>query len=308
MAQGVYTRMKRISFVNGWLTGGTDPADGSVECGDGTGYPMEVTLDQIAEIFHRVKDAYFTEGSIFQTEFSTILTINASTSAPIQKTTEIAYPFLGLIRGYTAQEFQFDANYFNEPYDAGAGTNFMDISDKERGIHLNWLMMRPDYISDNIGNELINAFSFGSITNSTIYPTDTVNYFNAAGSTSVGCVGKVYFNGEVAIIKTDPENSDYAPSNRYFIGLEFSMLDYSIAPIGGGTWIESPYFGTLGNPIEVCRYVLRLSNADVSCPVYMSTDVGTDHGGTDFIHEAVEWFPYQDGNGSVWNPATGLPA
>ena len=56
MAKGVYTRIKRFTFVKGWLTGGTDPADGSVECGDGTPYPMLVTLDQVAEIFYRCRN------------------------------------------------------------------------------------------------------------------------------------------------------------------------------------------------------------------------------------------------------------
>ena len=63
MSAGIYTNDLRFAFVNGWLTGGTDPADGSVECGPGTAFPMEVTLDQVAEIFYRVKDAWFTGGS-----------------------------------------------------------------------------------------------------------------------------------------------------------------------------------------------------------------------------------------------------
>jgi hypothetical protein len=44
------------------VTGGTDPADGSVECGDGTDYPMLVTLDQLAEIMYRVRKAKITTG------------------------------------------------------------------------------------------------------------------------------------------------------------------------------------------------------------------------------------------------------
>lgn len=62
MSEAVFTAEKRVTFVKGWLTGGTDPADGSVECGDGTIYPMEVTLDQAAEIFYRVKKARITSG------------------------------------------------------------------------------------------------------------------------------------------------------------------------------------------------------------------------------------------------------
>jgi len=53
----------RIGFAKGWLTGGTDPADGSVECGDGTEYPLAVTADQLCEIMYRVRDVKITSGS-----------------------------------------------------------------------------------------------------------------------------------------------------------------------------------------------------------------------------------------------------
>ena len=56
MAKGVYTRVNRVSFVKGWLTGGTDPADGSVECGYGTVYPTIATLDQVAELYYRCRN------------------------------------------------------------------------------------------------------------------------------------------------------------------------------------------------------------------------------------------------------------
>lgn len=52
----------RVKFSRGWLTGGTDPADGSVECGDGTAYPLEVTIQQLYAIFYRVRDAKLTSG------------------------------------------------------------------------------------------------------------------------------------------------------------------------------------------------------------------------------------------------------
>ena len=53
----------RVKFRKGWLTGGTDPADGSVECGDGTLYPMQATLEQVYEIFYRARDGWMTAGT-----------------------------------------------------------------------------------------------------------------------------------------------------------------------------------------------------------------------------------------------------
>lgn len=59
----------RVKFIRGWLTGGTNPGDGSVEVGPETPWCMEVVgtpsqkQDQIAEIFYRVRE-YKTLGEI----------------------------------------------------------------------------------------------------------------------------------------------------------------------------------------------------------------------------------------------------
>ena len=52
----------RVKFIKGWETGGTE--NGGVECGDGTAYPMEVTVEQLSEIMYRVRDAEFVSGSL----------------------------------------------------------------------------------------------------------------------------------------------------------------------------------------------------------------------------------------------------
>lgn len=64
---GVSITDPRVKFVKGWETGGTDPVDGSVECGDGTAYPMRVTIAQLAELMSRVRDAKWVSGSATQT-------------------------------------------------------------------------------------------------------------------------------------------------------------------------------------------------------------------------------------------------
>ena len=60
--QGVFTPELRFQWVKGQVTSGT-PDGGFVACGDGTGFPMEVTLDQLAEIMYRVRYAWMLEGS-----------------------------------------------------------------------------------------------------------------------------------------------------------------------------------------------------------------------------------------------------
>ena len=77
-AQGVYTNELRVTFVDGQET--PTPDVGFVACGAGTGFPMEVTgantrekFDKIAEIMYRVKDAWFTAGSLRVFEGSAVV-------------------------------------------------------------------------------------------------------------------------------------------------------------------------------------------------------------------------------------------
>jgi hypothetical protein len=53
MAEHVTTFSPRITFVK----------KTAEEVGDGTDFPMLVTIDQLAEIMYRVRDAWFTAGS-----------------------------------------------------------------------------------------------------------------------------------------------------------------------------------------------------------------------------------------------------
>lgn len=76
----------RVKFIKGWITGGTEPGDGSVECGDGTEYPMLVTPAQLFEIMYRVRDSKWTSGTATQTVddgedefFQSIVTFTAAT-------------------------------------------------------------------------------------------------------------------------------------------------------------------------------------------------------------------------------------
>jgi len=57
----------------------------SADVGDGTDFPMLVTLDQLAEIMYRVRDAWFTAGSF--KVFGYTLTIRAGTTYPLVSVT-----------------------------------------------------------------------------------------------------------------------------------------------------------------------------------------------------------------------------
>lgn len=62
MGVAVTTPMLRFQFVKGQVTSGT-PDAGFVACCDGTAFPMEVRVDQLAEIMYQVKFATFTSST-----------------------------------------------------------------------------------------------------------------------------------------------------------------------------------------------------------------------------------------------------
>jgi len=306
MAQAVYTRKKRFEWVEKTLS----------EVGDGTQYPLEVTLDQIAEIFHRVKDAKFSSGYATvntgdpETEPAFGYFIYSSTAI----TTDRAYGLSGgnlTYRGYTTKEevtpITIDpANipYLGDAYDAGNGDNYLDIADNERGILIQTIL--PSW-NINTG-DVVTAFSVNC--SNPEASTDPEFFYSGFAfdldpPTPAATSATVVFTGYIAVVKEAPNHSFIAPSNRYFIEMEFSAQD-SIPVLK----ISTNEASISGSPTEIsgCRYVMRLAGgAEVSCPIY-ADNTGYDFvGGNDFIHEATEWFPYQDQNGDVWNPTTGLP-
>jgi len=296
MANGVFTRNKRFEWVDGQVTNGT-PDEGFVACGDGTAFPMEVTLDQIAEIFYRVKDAWFTGGQA-DWKIDVFGTPSASFSAPTSAPTNRRLDIDSLTyqqRGYC----KLGADDYNgATYDAGIGSYYSDIGDNENGIWRNaW--NNPDHID---------AFS---------YVQDDPNNLQGGnsewwGETGTGAKARVYRGDRVAVVKANPADGLYAPTNKFYLEIEMYWYDYHpVLNFFGGTNI---YNGVDGGgdwssySIEICNYVLRLSTGDATCPVYFPTLGTLDQTGTDFIHEPQVWFPYQDAGGNVWNPATGLPA
>lgn len=314
-AQGVFTRMKRVRFVDGEITTGT-PATGFVACGDGTAYPLEVTLAQIAEIFHRVEDAWFIAGTAYagtgdpNLEPTYGVTIYASTVGDPGFRSYAPTSSNLLSRGYTTIEEippvvidPLNEPYLKAAYDSGSGVYYRDISDNERGILIELIL--PSW---NIGTgNVANAFSF--MTESTAYALDSFFFYSGSAfdldppDFPDYANASVVFTGYVAVVKTNPANSVVAASNRFFLGVEFSARD-SLSTLIISTNKDS----VSGTPTELsgCRYIIRLSGSvDVSCPIYADNTGYPFLGGTDFIHEAQEWFPYAKAAGPVWNSLTG---
>jgi len=292
MGNRVTTPDLRFEFVNGWLTGGTDPADGSVECGDGTAFPMPVTLDQVAEIFYRVKDAWFTGGSASWEISGSTQTINAATDAPANRTLEIDGSTYQK-RGYTI----LDAYPYNgATYDAGIGNYYSDIADNENGMWKDaW--NDPDHVD---------AFSYEQDDPNSIQGGDPEWW----GDTGLGVYAKVFRGNRVAVVKADPADGLYAPTNQFFLEIEMYWFDYGVVPFGGSTNIynsEGGFGDFSSRAVLISNYILRLATGDATCPVYFDALGSTNETGTDFIHEPQVWWPYAKDNPAVpvWDTDNG---
>jgi hypothetical protein len=113
--QGVFTPELRFQWVKGQVTSGT-PDEGFVACGDGTAFPMEVTLDQLAEIMYRVRDSVCTGSSSLTPvdEFDPVATVAVTSIQPDERLlkTELvdsfSYQESVTIRGYVTARGTLD--------------------------------------------------------------------------------------------------------------------------------------------------------------------------------------------------------
>jgi len=302
------------------------------DVGEDTEYPIEVTLDQIAELFYRVNDAWFTGGSIsiatgdplVEPTFSASLT--APTDAPADRT---AYSG-SLTRGFTTRTIDgaatistHNAAYLAAEYDAGSGLMCRDIGDGERGI---WMrgevnVTLPYWDFDSGNSETMNAFSCGFEGGGSIGLPDTfavTSFFDLDPPTYVAdAEAYVKFSGNVAVIREDPLHDICAPTNRYFVELDFFVKDasenFGIFEVASRSALLSGTGSKVqrnsGDPNFV-QYVIRLSSGDVSCPVFVYYGDDTTYPyeyGEDFIHEAQYWWPYAKGSPAapVWDADSG---
>jgi hypothetical protein len=285
--------MKRVTFVE--KTAG--------EVGDGTDFPMLVTLDQLAEIMYRVRDAWFTAGSL--EVFGYTLTIQAGTTYPLASSiiaddeslfdTEYFYARGYNVSGTVAAAF---VSYFAAPY-AIYSTNYQDC-DSEVGI---WF---PDY--GILGSPIISRggssnFRCGfshivGCSNSdpwSYIPPDVytaIGIDNDSGISNTQASLWVDFTGEVAYVGDNPLD----PAAELYLGVE---MNGSMAGGGVRTKIDGYHTDDTG-----ANFVLGLAGGDsVSCKLYSGV---THDSVSDFVLQAQRWWPYADASGAVWDEDTGL--
>lgn len=320
-AQAVITPEYRFRFVEKSLS----------EVGDGKPFPMEVTgatvaekLDKIAEIYYRVKDAQFAGGYIDwywnETSHYTMLPPSA---VPSNRSYSLGVGESYTFRGYTTQVEDengatvsaHNSDYLAEAYDRGDGEEWRDIDDNERGM---WLVGVRDESqipttlplwNDKDGYpEMTNAFSYYCFTEAfSSYESPSNLFFIAQdwvnddpvpnlGSADV----EVVFNGQIAIVRESPSDPFWAVTNKFYIGLQFTSQDIGYIPT-----FSTDSSLVSGSPETPCNFVISISSGDLSCPIYAdTTDVALT--GSDFVLEAIEWWPYVKLGGlPVWDSTTG---
>lgn len=282
------------------------------EVGDGTAWPMECTLDQIAEIFYRVKDARFISGKIGHTYSGTNVEIRVPSMEPPQRA---YFPLVSnsQARGYcfgpTADD-EPDTGFFTASYDSGQGPGsfYRDVGDDELGM---WSWPLTVSEMNHGGKDMHNAFSYVSGATGIDSPPPSpeeewVHSWDVDGSIAGPAYGDVSFDGGVGVVKADPENDMLDPTNTFYLGIVVYLEWFPDS--GPGFW-GSTDISLVGTPYAACNYVIRLESGDIQCPFYVINDVYDSVYGEDLIHEATEWWPYNteaDGSGDpVWDTLTG---
>lgn len=329
----------RVKFIKGWLTGGTDPADGSVECGEGTAYPMLVTPAQLFEIYCRVKDAEFTAGELTLTDvippdYASLLVSSAPRPTKLAQFDAAPNPDLKLsIRGYCAVTDdaapstplpnvplnRFGAAYYATQFWGDFAVR--DIGGKESAM---WDTWNPAYqasigeyfeFEDLWATGIVNpikAFRTGFTQffadQSTDALTTAYGLFEDFNGASTPTETGVHFGNNVAFIDNAGDGNPFNPSNEMWANFEFlhfGSFDACTNKLGGT--LTGTVIGT------GIRFVVVLSDgSEVSCPIYYGDGrlpvVGPTVTGTDFRLEAVEWWPYKTKAGlPAWDSTTGLP-
>ena len=290
MSKGVFTRMKRVEFVE----------KTSSEVGDGTAFPMEVTLDQLAEIMYRVKDSVFS-GSVTEDYTGIINTYGfsgAPTSELVSEATTGVWEWF-VRRGYSTGDVSGFAGYFGSSYPVN-GDNWFDIEDNERGVWAPNVSGVSDFrtgyshlFSSNFETEEIDPSPSHYLAYNTLD-----GYFSPSIATLV-------FSREVAWVDVNLSGNPFDPANQLYLGLSFDMQGVFYTT----TYISSNS-ATAGNasPTGLSLEIELSGGVVLDCPIYFSSydAIATYSGSIRCI--ATEWWPYAKGSPAepVWDSETGV--
>lgn len=318
----------RVRFRKGWLTGGVDPADGSVECGDGTEFPMLVTADQLHEIAYRVYDAVFTSGSMtYSPPFYTTLSVqNSPGTAPIdlgppavwadKAEAEVlasgdVFTERGLIYGFKhntddlspEKDHLMGVVYHFDTANFGANLDGFDYREYKIDRPISQWDGLPE--SSDLASRILVSPAYDTNTDKQfgfrqIFAAEsngnTATIYGIWATASVAYIGGGGLTSslEVAYFGAD---DPYDTAASLYLQLKFQI----ITDIGFST-LKSGTFDTIR-----CNLVLQLAEGyTISCPIYGNQFESAF--GTDFVCQAFRWWPYETTAGlPAYDTNTGLP-
>lgn len=333
MSVGVYTIDPRVSFVEKILS----------EVGDGTAWPMLVTLDQLAEILYRVKDAWFTSGSVVYD-----LPGYDPGDPPIPGHgvhMEGGTPPTQLINGDGWSEFYIrgycwwgnyyalhpsDANYFGDAYGPNIlpgspgtfdymGVDLLNIFPptyapyvtldeslyRDMGINERAIWL-PEREVDPSVNETakINGDTLRTAFSQEMAGSSSTGYMIDHAGSPYQLRLEVY--PEVAWVDENESGNPFDPANKMYLKLRFGVL-------GTGGY-EGIYLDTIAGAggysyQEATDLVFGLAETSTTAKLYAHNgiDLGIYSSSTPFTVTAQEWWPYAKNSPAVpvWNSNTG---
>ena len=317
----------RVKYVKGFLTGEVDPGDGSVECGDGTKYPLEITVDELSEIAYRVRDCNFTAGALSYDDGTIAYDVGVydftGSSLADYSAGSTFGDYSESKRGYcydfklaeddlaaTSHDPAFTASYGPSPF---LGNYFRELADSEAGM---WVGVT---YTQSMESDMFDLYYLREETQIYGKPFG----FNCAGSgteesPSVGGVFAVTtFEGTPVFIQTEFEAASdlevayldvtgsgdpFDPGNRLFLSFVFHFT-INDGYVSAFSTHENGTTGTLLSPAT--DFSLVLSGSTVSCPLYYDGSLTWDTT-ISFTLTATKWWEYKDSQGSpVWDEDLG---
>tara|TARA_R110000824_G_scaffold238354_1_gene427112 strand:+ start:2833 stop:3879 length:1047 start_codon:yes stop_codon:yes gene_type:complete len=310
-----------VEYRRGWLTGGTDPADGSVEVGDRTEYPLEVTVAQMEAINYRIRqvavgscsletyysgttyeyyfnpptlpqdpiNAFYLSGD-FEVYYYDGRAVLSSTEAGVESAIAI----------YSA-EF-----YHGSPYEVGTSATLVSSfwsadPTSEFGIFASTAQIGGGF-GKGIGMFVnSNRNSIGG----SPYTAPTVGaYYTSNGNTDFPAAQwlQISLGPEVAFIDTTGSGDPLDPGNQLWLSAGISNDHTS----NQGNAIQ---FSNNGAYADCGTFTLDLSGVslgEVSCSLYLNRYGYTVTTALDIVATPSSWWPYKNQAGQpLWDEDTG---
>ena len=314
-AQGVFTPEYRFKFVKGSLTEGTEtilPTEPGavVKCGSGTYYPLLVTIEELAEMFYRVKDAWFTEGEVnisYTAGEDTVTgTMTVLGGAPPDELVSSPTGFY-FWRGYHKLESFVgagEAPYFQAAYTVNS-TDYQDVDDNERVM---WLPFFNELDGDFYASAAFspNALGFTTYMSADLsgasVPSHGIESTSSDSALVTGVELALMFSFNVAWIDDNESGNPFDPLNSLYVGLLFQMQG-----LGGYVRVSTRRAAPLETTAGI-QLVFEMVSGSPACDLYRDDgeDV-TSVSGSDLVIAAQKWWPYAKENPAepVWDDSSG---